>query len=125
MREVLLVMAGGAGGAMTRYLVHLMFLRLGASGLAATLAVNVSGSFVLSFLLALSLTRISSHAGLQLQLLFGVGFLSSYTTFSTLMWDTFRLAQEGSLPLGLLNLVASLVIGLTSAALGFLIGRLV
>ena len=127
MREVLLVMAGGAGGAMTRYLVHLMFLRLGASGLAATLAVNVSGSFVLSFLLALSLSRISSHAGLQLQLqlLFGVGFLSSYTTFSTLMWDTFRLAQEGSLPLGLLNLVASLVIGLTSAALGFLIGRLV
>ena len=89
MREVLLVMAGGAGGAMTRYLVHLMFLRLGASGLAATLAVNVSGSFVLSFLLALSLTRISSHAGLQLQLLFGVGFLSSYTTFSTLMWTPF------------------------------------
>ena len=95
MREALLVMAGGAGGALTRYLVHLVFLRLGAPGLAATLAVNISGSFALSFLLALALTRISSHGGLQL--LFGVGFLSSYTTFSTLMWDTFHLAQDGSL----------------------------
>jgi fluoride ion exporter CrcB/FEX len=45
-----------------------------------------------------------------LQLLAGVSFLSSYTTFSTLMWDTFSLAQTGSVLMALLNLGASVTL---------------
>jgi CrcB protein len=89
-KDALLVVAGGAAGALFRYFMHLMFLRFHDSSLAATLVVNVSGSFALGFLLSLALARASFPPGLQL--LAGVGFLSSYTTFSTLMWDTFHLA---------------------------------
>jgi fluoride exporter len=83
-KDALLVVAGGAAGALFRYFMHLMFLRFHGSSLAATL------SFALGFLLSLALARASFPPGLQL--LAGVGFLSSYTTFSTLMWDTFHLA---------------------------------
>jgi fluoride ion exporter CrcB/FEX len=49
--------------------------------------------------------------------------LSSYTTFSALMWDTFSLAQTGSVLMALLNLGASFAIGLAAVGLGFLVGR--
>ena len=122
MKEAGLVMVGGAGGALARYLVHLLALRLGGSGLGAIFAVNVSGSLALGFLLAFALSRGSFPAGLQL--LIGVGFLSSYTTFSTFMWDSFRLTQSGSLLTALLNISGSLAAGLNAVALGFLAGRI-
>jgi fluoride ion exporter CrcB/FEX len=71
--------------------------------------------------LSLALTRTTFPPSLQL--LVGVGFLSSYTTFATLMWDTFSLAHTGSLLMALLNLGASFTIGLVAVGLGFLVGR--
>jgi CrcB protein len=55
----------------------------------------------------------------------GVGFLGSFTTFSTVMGDTVFLVQRGSLGLAAFNLGASLALGLAAAALGFYAGRLV
>jgi CrcB protein len=120
-KEALLVATGGAAGALFRYLMLLLFLRFHVSSIAAIWVVNISGSFALGFLLSLTLTRTNFPAGLQL--LAGVGFLSSYTTFSTLMWDTFSLAQTGSVLMALLNLGASFTIGLVAVGLGFLVGR--
>jgi fluoride exporter len=120
-KEALLVAVGGAAGALFRYFILLLFLRFHGSSLAAILVVNISGSFALGFLLSLALTRTTFPPSLQL--LAGVGFLSSYTTFSTLMWDTFSLAQTGSVLMALLNLGASFAIGLAAVGLGFLVGR--
>jgi CrcB protein len=61
-RGVLLVMAGGAAGALARYTVGLLFSQLRISAVWATLAVNVSGSLVLGFLLALLVSRFSTAA---------------------------------------------------------------
>ncbi|HLF04459.1 MAG TPA: CrcB family protein [Dehalococcoidia bacterium] len=123
MRAVLLVMAGGAAGALARYAVGLLFSQLRVSAVWATLAVNVSGSFALGFLLALLISR--SSTGGALQLAAGVGFLGSFTTFSTVMGDTVFLVQQGSLGMAAFNLGASLALGLAAAALGFWMGRLV
>jgi CrcB protein len=54
-----------------------------------------------------------------------VGFLGSFTTFSTVMGDTVFLVQQGSLGMAAFNLGASLALGLAAAALGFWMGRLV
>ena len=124
MRAVLLVMAGGAAGALARYAAGLLFSQLRISAVWATLAVNVSGSFALGFLLALLISRASSTNG-ALQLVAGVGFLGSFTTFSTVMGDTVFLAQQGSLGMAAFNLGASLALGVAAAALGFYAGRLV
>ncbi len=123
MRAVLLVMAGGAAGALARYTVGLLFSQLRISPVWATLAVNVSGSFALGFLLALLVSRSSTSGALQL--VAGVGFLGSFTTFSTVMGDTVSLVHEGLVGMAVVNLGASLALGLAAAAMGFYAGRLV
>ena len=123
MKEAGLVMLGGAGGALARYMLQLVALRLGFSSQIGIIAVNVSGSFVLGLLLSLWLAKTSYPSGLQL--LLTVGFLGSFTTFSSLMWDSFRLAQNDSLLMALLNLSGSVVVGLAAVAMGFLAGRLI
>jgi CrcB protein len=116
-------MSGGAAGALARYAVALLSAQLRISAVWAILAVNISGSFALGFLLALLITRSSTNSAPQL--LVGVGFLSSFTTFSTVMGDTVLLVQQGSLGIAALNLGASLALGVTAAALGFWAGHLV
>ena len=123
MKETGLVMLGGAGGALARYALQLIALRLGFSSQIGILAVNVSGSFALGLLLSLWLAKTSYPTGLQL--LLAVGFLGSFTTFSTLMWESFRLAQNDSVLMALLNLSGSVAAGLAAVALGFLAGRLI
>ena len=123
MKEAGLVMLGGAGGALVRYALQLIALRLGFSSQIGILAVNVSGSFALGLLLSLWLAKTSYPPGLQL--LLAVGFLGSFTTFSTLMWESFRLAQNDSVLMALLNLSGSVAAGLAAVALGFLAGRLI
>ncbi len=123
MKEAGLVMLGGAGGALARYALQLIALRLGFSSQIGILAVNVSGSFALGLLLSFWLAKTSYPPGLQL--LLAVGFLGSFTTFSTLMWESFRLAQNDSVWMALLNLSGSVAAGLAAVALGFLAGRLI
>ena len=123
MKEAGLVMLGGAGGALARYALQLIALRLGFSNQICILAVNVSGSFALGLLLSFWLAKTSYPPGLQL--LLAVGFLGSFTTFSTLMWESFRLAQNDSVLMALLNLSGSVAAGLAAVALGFLAGRLI
>ena len=123
MKEAGLVMLGGAGGALARYALQLIALRLGFSSQIGILAVNVSGSFALGLLLSLWLAKTSYPPGLQL--LLAVGFLGSFTTFSTLMWESFRLAQNDAVLMAVLNLSGSVAAGLAAVALGFLAGRLI
>jgi len=76
-----------------------------------TFAVNISGAFVLGIL---------AGAGLRgdALLLAGTATLGAYTTFSTWMFETHRLGEDGSFALALLNVVLSLVVGVSAAALG-------
>ena len=123
MKEAGLLLLGGAGGALARYALQLIAMRLGFSSQIGILAVNVSGSFALGLLLSFWLAKTSYPPGLQL--LLAVGFLGSFTTFSTLMWESFRLAQNDSVLMALLNLTGSVAAGLAAVALGFLAGRLI
>jgi fluoride exporter len=80
-----------------------------------TLAVNVLGSFCLGLLTGLSV-------GDRLLFLVGTGLLGSFTTFSTWMLETERLAEEGEGRLAVANVVAPLAAGLAAAGLGWLVG---
>jgi CrcB protein len=80
-----------------------------------TLAVNVSGAFLLGFLVGLALKG-------NAYLLAGTAVLGSYTTFSTWMLETQRLGEDGESWEMAANLVLSVVVGLGAAALGRLIG---
>jgi CrcB protein len=80
-----------------------------------TLAVNLLGSFCLGLLTGLGV------AGDAL-LLVGTALLGSFTTFSTLVLETERLAEEEQPAAALLNLTLSVAGGLLAAGGGWALG---
>lgn len=80
-----------------------------------TLAVNVTGAFLLGLLVGQSL-------GGRPLLLAGTATLGSYTTFSTWMFESHRLGEDGELRLAALNILVSLAAGLGAATVGRVIG---
>jgi CrcB protein len=111
------VMLLGGVGAVCRLLIDRAVSARFPSGFpVGTLAVNVSGAWLLGLLGALTLPP-------QAALLAGTAFVGAYTTFSTWMLETQRLGEERQGRLAVANIVLSVVLGLAAAWLGRLIGR--
>ncbi|HXG18799.1 MAG TPA: fluoride efflux transporter CrcB [Methylomirabilota bacterium] len=122
--EYLLIGVGGFLGANARYiLADWAARRFGVVFPYGTFLINITGSVMLGFFLAFLQERAFIHP--YYRLFFAVGFLGAYTTFSTFTYESLRLMQEGSLSLGLLNVVGSPLIGLLGAFVGFVLGSLV
>jgi CrcB protein len=122
MTRVLVVAAGGALGAVTRYAIALfvaMFWRREFP--LATFLINVSGSFVLGFFA----TWAAERAGVDplWRLLVTTGFLGAYTTFSTFEWETHQLSSSGAVAMALVNVIASVVAGFAAVQLGVTLAR--
>ena len=80
-----------------------------------TLVVNVSGAALLGVLVGISLSG-------DAYLLAGTAVLGSYTTFSTWMLESHRLAEDGEARILAANVLLSLLLGLAAVAAGRLIG---
>ena len=106
---------GGAGANARFALDALVSARAGGGLPYGTLAVNASGSLLLGLLTGLAL---SGNA----LVLAGTATLGSYTTFSTWMLETHRLAEDTKTPAALANVLVSLAAGIAAAALGRTIG---
>ena len=119
---LVLIALGGAAGATSRYLLD-TWISERASGAFpwGTLVVNVSGSLVLGLLFALAIEQGVLPASVRGPVL--IGFIGAYTTFSTLMLESWRLIEDGAVVLGVANLVASSVIGMIALVGGLMIGR--
>lgn len=122
MNRYLLIALGAALGANARYLIGLWAgNRLGADFPYGTLIVNISGSFVLGFLLTLGTERLALSP--EARLLLAVGFLGSFTTFSSYAVESLTLWREAGLWRSLLNIVANNLVGLTAVFLGAALAR--
>jgi CrcB protein len=86
-----------------------------------TFAINVTGSLALGLLFTLFTERLTVDAWVRSSVT--IGFLGAYTTFSTLSLETYRLLEDGSLPLALANALGSLGAGLLALYAGVVIGR--
>lgn len=106
---------GGAGAILRFVLDGFVQRRLDSEFPAGTLAVNGVGSLLLGLLTGLGVT------GNEL-LVAGTATLGSFTTFSTWMLETQRLAEDGEEALALANVVVSLALGLAAVAAGWGIG---
>jgi CrcB protein len=106
----------GGLGALARVLLDGLVSEWGGGRLpAGTLLVNLTGAAVLGLLSGLAL---HGHA----YLLAGTAVVGSYTTFSTWMFESHRLAEDGWLALALMNVAASLALGVAAAELGRVAG---
>lgn len=112
---LLVALAGGAGAA-ARFVVDGSIRARGRTVLpVATIAVNVSGSFLIGLVAG-------AHVYLGLpatwQLLLATGFCGGYTTFSAAAVETVRLAQARERGRAVLNLVGTLLLTLAAVAAG-------
>ncbi len=121
---LILIGIGGFAGAVTRYLIDgAIAERTTSSFPFGTLAVNLTGSFLLGLLFALSAERAILPAEIRGPVL--IGFIGAYTTFSTYMLESWRLIEGGAVGMAMLNLVGSVAIGMVAVVLGLTLGRLI
>ena len=122
MNRYLLIAVGAALGANARYLVGAWAGNyLGADFPYGTLIVNIIGSFVLGFLLTLGTEQLQLSP--EARLLLAVGFLGSFTTFSSYAVESLNLWRDAGIWRGLLNIVGNNLVGLFSAVLGTVLAR--
>jgi len=112
---------GGFLGANARYLLGgWVASRLGVAFPYGTYLINVTGSFILGFFLAFAQDR--PWVAPPARLLFAVGFVGAYTTFSTFEYELIRLLQDGELLLGTVYLLGSVVSGGVAVTAGLALG---
>ena len=118
---LLMVCLGAAVGAPARYLTDRSIQSRHDTVFPwGTLTVNVVGSLILGLLVGAD----SRHElPAEVVAAVGIGFCGALTTWSTLGFETVRLAEDGARFYALLNVMASLLAGLGAAALGYALGQ--
>lgn len=111
-----LVGLGGALGSMLRYGMTLICAALNLSGNAATLGVNILGSFLIGFF-----TGCCKDGSLLL--LLTVGLCGGFTTFSTFSMQNVRLLQDGKIGLAAIYIISTVVVCILMAWLGYKLGQ--
>jgi len=115
---VLLIFIGSGAGGVARYAVSGWAQRLSSASFPlGTLVVNVTGCLLIGFLTAALSGRVLVQAEYRQALL--IGLLGGYTTFSTFGVETFALLNDGQAWPALLNIAASVLLGLAAVWGGY------
>ena len=116
----ILVACGGALGAVSRYAIDRAFAAAFGQTFLGIMLINVSGAFLLGVFVAGS---VNGGWSASARPLIAIGFLGSYTTFSTLAVTSIQLAESGEPTRAALNIGGSVALGLAAAWAGLLVGR--
>lgn len=120
--DYLIIGLGGFAGAISRYIVALWIgERWGRSFPLGTLAVNISGCFLIGLLMSLFLERWAVNP--QWRSFLVIGFLGAYTTFSTFEYETGGLLKDGELYYAAANVAVSVLLGFAALKLGEVIAK--
>jgi len=120
MLNCLAVGMAGFFGSILRFLVGAGFGRLNIRFPFGTLLINITGSLFLGWFM----TYIAGHTvSTTTRLAIGVGFVGAYTTFSTYMFESSKLYEEGAQIEATLYLVGSVVLGLLAVRVGIWLGK--
>lgn len=106
---------GGAGAVARLLLDGAISERVAVAFPVGTLAVNLIGSLILGIV-------IGAGIGADGARLVATGLLGSFTTFSTWIYESHRLAEDGEAGVAFANLAISLIAGVGLASFGIVIG---
>jgi CrcB protein len=122
MTRYLAVVIGGGVGSLARYVAaSAIMTRFGGKFPLGTLAINVTGSFLIGLLMTLLTERYKLDPAWRLLLV--AGFLGGYTTFSSFEWETYSAVRDGAFRTGVLNVLSSIMLGYVAVWLGSMLAR--
>lgn len=122
MMNYLAVFIGGGIGSVARFIVaSWVGQKWGRSFPLGTFVVNVTGSFLIGFLMTLMADRFVENP--QWRLLLVVGGLGGYTTFSTFQYETGRLVVDGEFVYAGLNIILSVIAGFAALKFGDVLAK--
>lgn len=122
MQTMVFIAGFGALGCLSRYyLSGWVYGLLGRRFPFGTLAVNLVGAFLIGLIMEFGLRSAALPANLRLGI--AIGFLGGLTTFSTFSYETLRLLEDGELLTATVNVLVSVVTGLTFTWLGIQLAR--
>jgi CrcB protein len=116
------IAVGAVLGASARYFLSGLVARSIPSAFPyGTLLINVTGSLVVGYFLVYSTERVLLDP--RWRLLIAIGFCSSYTTFSSYVFESFALMEQGQWWLVSLNALASNLLCLAAVLAGAALAR--
>ena len=121
MTKIIILAAGGAIGTVLRYSVSGLTHRA-VSGMFpwGTLAVNLTGSFLIGVLWGIfEVQNISSN----IRTFLFVGILGGFTTFSTFALESLNLMRDGEMKFAFSNVLASNILGILLVFAGFIASK--
>jgi len=122
LQKYLLIAAGGALGAITRYWVGAAIgTRMGTRFPYGTFVINLTACVIIGF----SLTYLGRRVELSpaWRYFLPIGFVGAYSTFSTYEWETLSSLRSGAFSMAALYSLGSLVLGLGATWLGIVLGE--
>ena len=116
------IAVGSAIGGVSRYLVGGLSQRLvGGTFPSGTLLINITGSFLLGFILRYGVETTTLTP--EVRAFLTVGFCGGYTTFSTFSYETIALAEDGQWTRAALYVGLSVALSLVATFLGLVAAR--
>ncbi len=121
-RAPIAISLGAIAGALSRYYLTLGCNHwLGTAFPFGTFAINLTGALVMGFFTTLVLERL--EVAPDLRLLIAVGFLGSYTTFSTYELDAAKLLMSGQWSFVSLYGIGTAILGVLCLEIGSFLAR--
>jgi len=111
----------GVGGVVRLLLGNFIQQRMGASFPLGTLVINITGSFLLGFLIRYALG--TPDVTPEIRAMVTTGFCGGYTTFSTYSYETATLIEDGRYERAALYMFLSVAIALLGVFSGFATAR--
>tara|TARA_Y100001968_G_C18824678_1_gene466251 strand:+ start:46 stop:420 length:375 start_codon:yes stop_codon:yes gene_type:complete len=123
MAEIFFISLGAILGANTRFKIFNTLENLNLSKDLYSLFINTFASFFLGLFLSFIEKFSSFIYSYQLVLFFSIGFLGSFSTFSSFVYDLFDLCLQFKLLRAIKLLIISLSLGIAAFTFGFLLGN--
>ena len=117
----MLVATGGAIGAILRYILTNFSKTLFNSSIYGTVSVNIIGSFLIGYFIALNLENNISENFTKFFLI--IGLLGSFTTFSAFSYEVVDLIHTKKYLTSFIYIFVSIFICIISAYLGTLLNK--
>jgi fluoride exporter len=122
LHPLIFVALGGAMGSTLRYSAAAAVNRWAQSSFPwGTLFVNIAGSFLIGSIMVLLLKAGEWRENYRLLLVTGI--MGGFTTFSSFSWETWKLIEDGRIPLAMANVLLSVAVCLLATMAGAMLAK--